>query len=266
MPNDSSEKKKRLSNDSVIKTLIVAISLCLVCSVVVSGAAVILKPIQEYNKELDRKRNILRSAGLLEEGKEIDELFKQIEPKIVDLATGEYVDTLDLTEYDQRRAAKDPSQSIEIPSKRDVAKIKRRAKYARVYLVKAQDRVQKIILPVHGAGLYSTLYAFLALEGDAKTVAGLSFYEQGETPGLGGEIESKRWLAKWPGKKVYDKKNVRRIEVIKGTVDPKDDDAIFQVDGISGATLTSRGVSKLLAYWLGDEGFRPFLLQIGASG
>jgi Na+-transporting NADH:ubiquinone oxidoreductase subunit C len=247
------------SNDSVKKTLIVAFCLCIVCSVIVSTAAVVLKPAQEVNKTLDRKRNILAAAGMLQEGVSVEEQFKQVRARVVDLRTGRFADDVDPAEYDQRKAAKDPALSDRLTAEQDQAKISRREHYAIIYLVEdANGDVDKIILPMHGYGLWSTLYGFLALESDGNTVAGLGFYEHAETPGLGGEVDNPRWKAFWPGKQVYRDGQVE-IGLIKGSVDPGNANAAWQIDGLAGATLTANGVTNLVQFWLGENGFQPFL-------
>jgi Na+-transporting NADH:ubiquinone oxidoreductase subunit C len=254
------------SNDSTGKTLIVAFALCIVCSVIVSAAAVLLKPIQEVNKTLDRKRNILAAAGMLVEGKSVEEQFADVQTRVVDLQTGKFADeAVDLDKYDQRKAAKDPSSSEALSSEDDLAKISRREQYSLVYLVQdSAGDIDKIILPIRGYGLWSTLYGFIALEPDANTIAGLGFYEHGETPGLGGEIDNPRWKAFWPGKQVYRDGDVH-IGLIKGSVDPAADTAPWQVDGLAGATLTARGVTNLVHFWLGENGFEPFLNNLRAG-
>jgi Na+-transporting NADH:ubiquinone oxidoreductase subunit C len=227
--------------------------------VIVSTAAVMLKPAQEANKALDRKRNILAAAGMLEPGVSVEEQFAQIDTRIVDLRTGRFSDDVDPASYDQRAASKDPSLSKALPGDEDPAKILRREHYAMVYLAENADGgIDKIILPVHGYGLWGQLYGFIALESDANTVAGLGFYEHKETPGLGGEVDNPRWKGLWPGKQVYENGEVA-IEVLKGSVDPGSRMAEHQVDGLAGATLTTRGVSNLVQYWLGENGFEPFL-------
>lgn len=260
MSNDNTSKKK--SKDSIGNVLVVAISLCLVCSVLISTAAVVLRPIQERNKVVDRKKNILKAAGLFEEGKAIDELFKKIETKMVELATGEYVDNIDPQKYEVKQALKDPALSAPLEAKKDIAKLRRQEKYGLVYLVKEQEQIKNIILPIRGAGLYSTMYGFLALERNGSTIAGMSFYEQGETPGLGGEIENPRWLVKWQGKQIYDAAGKAKIEVIKGVVDNARPEAVHQVDSIAGATLTSRGVGNLVRFWFSESGYQPLLSRI----
>ena len=249
-----------LPNDSTVKTLIVALLLCLVCSALVSTAAVRLKPLQVANQELDKKLSILEATRLLREGTSPDELFEQlITARVVDLATGHYVESIDPRQYDQYAAAKDPAQSISIPADRDIAQIRRRAKYATVYLHEEDDKIKYFILPIHGSGLWSTMYGFLVLEGDANTVFGILYYDQRETAGLGSEVANPDWQAKWQGKLVYDHSGKPRIEVIKGTVAANDPEAKYRVDGIAGATLTANGVTHMIHYWLGDDGFGPYL-------
>ncbi len=253
------------SNDGIKKTLTVAFLLCVVCSVIVSTAAVVLKPSQEANQSLDRKRNILAAAGMLDENSSVDELFAQVETRVVDLRTGRFTDEVDPESYDQRRAAKDPDYSVALGAGEDPAKILRKEYYALVYLFQdSAGEIDRIVLPVHGYGLWGQLYGFIALENDATTVAGLGFYEHKETPGLGGEVDNPRWKALWPGKRAYRDGEVA-IEVVKGSVIPGSANADYRVDGLAGATLTTRGISNLVQYWLGDNGFAPFLANLKAG-
>ncbi len=246
-----------LPNDSTSKTIFVATALCLLCSVIVSVAAVGLRPAQEANKLLDKRKNIIQIGGLSQPGKSVDELFEGIEARVVNLDTGEYADDMDAGTYDQRKAEKDPTLSDALSD--DPASIKRREKFATVYLVKEGDVVKRVILPVRGYGLWSTLRGFVAIDGDANTIAGLGFYEHAETPGLGGEVDNPNWKAKWPGKLAFNESGDLSIEVIKGSVGSTTPNAEHKVDGLAGATLTSRGVSNLLQFWLGEQGFGPYL-------
>ena len=247
------------SGEGLGRILTVALGLCLVCSVVVSTAAVVLKPAQQANKTLDLKRNILMAAGLLDPVLSVEEQFEQVETRVVSLDEGRFVEGVDPTSFDQREAAKDPAQSRAIPGDADPAKLVRREDRALVYLVRDQQGgLDKIILPIRGYGLWSTLYGFMALQSDGNTVAGLGFYEHGETPGLGGEIDNPNWKAIWPGKQVYQGDQVA-IQVLKGAVPSGSADAQWQVDGLSGATLTTKGVHNLVRYWMGDQGFKPLL-------
>ncbi|CDT26937.1 MULTISPECIES: Na(+)-translocating NADH-quinone reductase subunit C [Vibrio] len=250
------------NNDSIKKTLFVVIALSLVCSIIVSTAAVVLKPKQQANAVLDQQTKILEVAGIELAGN-IPELYAEnIEPRLVDFATGDFVDG-DAAAYDQRKAAKDPAQSIKLSAEDDIAKILRRANTGTVYLVKDGAETSKVIIPVHGNGLWSMMYAFVAVETDGNTVSGITYYEQGETPGLGGEVENPTWRAQFVGKKLFDENHKPAIQVVKGGAPQGSEHG---VDGLSGATLTSVGVQHTFDFWLGDMGFGPFLAKVRDGG
>lgn len=249
--------------ETIGRTLLVAFAVCLVCSVFVSGAAVMLKSSQQANALLDKQRSILRIAGMIDakaNAAEVRRVFgHDIVPRLVDLQTGKFSTAEDPRSFDPLKAAQDPALSEKLPAGEDIASIHRRERYSVAYLVEKDGKIQTLILPVRGYGLWSTLYGFIALKDDLKTVSGFGFYQQAETPGLGGEVDNPRWLAQWPGKQVYDDNGRVDVAVVKGGVPPGSPQAIHQVDAIAGATLTSRGVQHLLQFWLGAEGFGPFL-------
>jgi Na+-transporting NADH:ubiquinone oxidoreductase subunit C len=257
-----------LPNEDPRKIVFVALTLCLVCATIVSAAAVFLRPLQEANAALDRKKNILAAAGLAERGIDIEQRFaERIEIRVVDLETGQFTDQVDPATYDQRAASRDPQSSEALDKSEDVANLGRRARYAPVYLVRNDDdELQQLVIPVHGYGLWSTMYGYLSLRDDLNTVAGITFYEHAETPGLGGEIDNPSWQALWVGKKVYGDDGSPELKVIKGSVNPSAPRAEHQIDGISGSTLTGNGVSNLLTFWLGENGFGPFLERIRETG
>lgn len=251
-------------HDSVLRTLTVALLVCLVCAVVVATAAVMLRPVQEKNKLLDKQMNILAAAGLYEQGMDVPAAFDNIERRFVELESGNYVEMPD--SYEQRKAAKDPAQSVRLDGGIDIASIKRQAKVAEVYLARdEQGALSKIILPIHGYGLWSTLYGFIALQPDADTIAGLGFYEHAETPGLGGEVDNPKWKAIWQGKELFNEQDELAIQVIKGTVDNGASGAEHKVDGLAGATLTTNGVNNLVRFWMGENGFGPYLDKLRAD-
>ncbi|MDO4904740.1 MAG: Na(+)-translocating NADH-quinone reductase subunit C [Lautropia sp.] len=256
--------------ESIGRTLTVALGVCLVCSIVVSSAAVGLKPTQQVNQQLDKQRNILVIAGLAQADAPADEVqrvFKEkIKARVVDLDTGRYSDAQNPDTFDPLLAAKDPAQSKALGTADDIASIKRREKQTVVYLVENDQGLETVILPVRGYGLWSTLYGFMALKQDLKTVAGFGFYQHAETAGLGGEVDNPRWRGLWPGKQVFDQDGKLDITIIKGNVDRSSPRAAHQVDGIAGATLTSNGVNNLLRYWLGPNGFGPYLAQLREEG
>ncbi len=254
------------NNDTIQKTLTVTVLLCLVCAVIVAGSAVLLKPMQEKNKLLAKQGAILEIAGIQVGSKaEIPEKFNAITQKVVDLRTGKYTDAVSAVDYDQRTAAKDPERSVALEGSEDIASIKRRANFATVYLIENNGQVEKVIIPVHGYGLWSTMYGFLALEGDTRTVAGFGFYDQGETPGLGGEVDNPRWKALWPGKKVYDEDFSFQLDFPKTGANRNSPEFDRQIDGLAGATLTTRGVQNLVEFWLSKNGFGPFLANLRAG-
>ena len=257
---------------SVGYNLIFASTVCVVCAVFVSSSAVALKERQDYNANLDKQRNVLVVSGLAEEDErlssdEVERRFANIRQFVIDLETGEEVPDIDPLTFDQRRASVDSSTSRVVP--RNAAQIVRLPNHALVYEVRdAQQQVRLHVLPVEGKGLWSTLYGFIALDASLVTVQGLTFYDHRETPGLGGEVDNPRWKALWPGRRPFDDAFQPDITVIKGRAGSPDDDP-HRVDGLSGATITSRGVTNLIRFWLGDDGFGPYLdrlRQEGATG
>ncbi len=247
---------------SVGYTLLFATLVCIVCAVVVSGSAVQLKERQDVNVLLDKQSNVLEAAGMRMPGEQlppevIEERFATIEAQVIELATGEIRDDVDPATFDQKKAAQDPATSEKAPD--NLARVQRVPNLALVYLVKGDGgEVEKYIFPVEGKGLWSTLRGFIALEADLQTVAGITFYEHKETPGLGGEVDNPGWKSLWPGRKIFGPDGEPEIEVVKGRAGPPAEEP-YKVDGLSGATITSRGVSYLVQFWLGPEGFGPYI-------
>lgn len=261
-----------MSNDGIGNTLRVALGVCVVCSIFVSAAAVKLAATQERNKKLDTIKNILLAGDLYAEGQDVETTFRnKIEPIMIDLETGEPLpdnkfEDLTVNNFDLKEVSKDPEYSRPIDDALDGAHVKRIPKYSVIYQVVKDGKVIKRIFPIYGKGLWSTLYGFMALGQDLNTFEGFTFYEHGETPGLGGEVDNPRWKGSWKGKKAFDDMGNIEIEVLKGTVNPNSSDAIHQVDGLSGATITTRGVNNLVRFWLGENGYGPFLTKVKGDG
>ena len=255
--------------DSAPKTILVAVSLCLFCSMIVAFAAVNLRPLQEANKFQDKQKNILQVAGLYRDGGNISEAFRSFDQKIVDMKTGKFTELFDPKTFDDRAAAIDPELSTILED--DPASIGRRANYTTVYLLKNSDgSLDKVILPISGYGLWSTLYGFIAIEENGNDIFGLQFYEHSETPGLGAEVDNPSWRAQWNGKKIRDEDGALRIQVAKGIGSMAQTDAekfikYHHIDALAGATLTSRGVDNLVKFWMGQAGFAPFLKNLKAG-
>ena len=265
-----SDQDGGFNKDSIGNIIMIAVLVCLGCSIVVSGAAVGLKSVREDNAALDKSKNVLLAAGLsaneIATRQQIQERFAEFEPVLMDLRDKRILSpeeaaaaNIDVASFDQRASSKDPLMSSGLSTAEDIASIKRREHYALGYVLRSGEAIEKWVLPVHGYGLWSILYGFIALEGDANTVAGITFYEHGETAGLGGEVDNPAWKGIWPGKEIYGPDGAVALKVAKAAVDPNGKGAKYQVDGLSGATLTSRGVENMVAYWLGDEGYGPIL-------
>jgi Na+-transporting NADH:ubiquinone oxidoreductase subunit C len=242
---------------------------CVVCALFVSGSAVTLRDLQQRNVLVDRHRNVLSVAGLIEPGEDVSAekvqtLYEEtIRPKVIDLETGEPDPAIDPRTFDQEAAAKDPATSERAPE--NAAKVLRLPDHALVYEVVQHGDVTAIILPIHGMGLWSVMYGYIALAPDLRTIRGITYYEQGETAGLGGEVENPRWKALWKGRKAFDERGNVKIKVAKGPAGPPEEDP-YRVDGLSGATLTSRGVTNMLQFWLGENGFGPYIDRLKDAG
>jgi Na+-transporting NADH:ubiquinone oxidoreductase subunit C len=237
--------------------------LCLVCSAVVSTVAVSLKEKQEINKLLDKRTMVLRVAGLVDAGnkptsEEVNGFFESIETIVVDRKTGAILED-DPTTVDPRKQAKAAGFSSAVSgqlAKR--AAIKSVADKQLIYLIKTEGK-ESVVFPIYGNGLWSTMYGFLCLKPSLDEIVGIIYYEQGETAGLGGEVENPRWLAQWPGKKAIGDGNKLQVEVVKGGLAK---DKTRQVDGISGATITSVAVGHMLKFWFDEDGYGPALDNI----
>lgn len=258
-----------MSADSTKKIIGVALGVCAVCSILVSTAAVTLHNIQEKNKTQERIKNILVAGNLYSDETNMEEVYKEkIRAEIIDIKTGEaipesqYNDELNPNSFDLKIVASDPEYIKPIPANKDIANIKTMPKFMAVYFVENNGEIEQVILPIYGKGLWSTLYGFIALSKDLKTISGFTFYEHGETPGLGGEVDNPRWKQIWKGKKAFDDNWNLKIQVIKGKVDKNSPEAKYEVDGLSGSTLTTRGVDHLVRFWLGKEGYRTFINKL----
>lgn len=245
-------------------TLLFATAICIVCGILVSSFAVSLEELQDENIALDKQKRVLEAVGLLQPGEPIDEAqvaerFEPIEPVLIELASGEAVDG-DTATFDQQRRARDPATSTEAPD--NLAKVKRIPDRALLYEVRGDaGELEMVVLPIEGLGLWGTLYGFLALDADTTTVRGITYYQHKETPGLGGEVDNPTWKDKWPGRKAFDDEGEVRLAVMKGQARSVAEDP-HRVDGLAGATITSNGVTNMLDFWLGENGFEPYLNRI----
>jgi len=203
-----------------------------------------LRDLQDLNVENDMRKNILLSLGFKPGAEtpwtsdDIQKLFEEnIEALVLD-ASGQ-------------RTEKDPK---EIDTEKDL-------EFLPIYLKKIGDEVGGYAIPISGKGLWSTLYGYFAIEPDGRTVKGITFYKHGETPGLGGEVDKAWFQQNFIGKRFVDENDqLLGIHVIKGKVLSDDQEAYHKVDGISGATITGKG----LEYFLKDDlaKYEPFFKQM----
>lgn len=242
-----------------------AAGVAIVCALVVSFAAATLRPYYVANLEAERDAQLKSILDALSHSVG-DIKPENFEARVVELNSGRYTRAVDPAIYDARKAATDPNLNTLIPLDLDLAGIKRRPKFAIVFMTRNLDgAIRVLILPVYGVGYQSTLYGYLALAEDADTVLALRFYEQNDTPGIGARIQDSAWEALWPGKRVRDDDGELRIGVARGRLTGSSSDTDYMVDGISGATRTSLGVHGLLRFWLGDSGFGPYLARVRAG-
>lgn len=250
-------------NDDSVKVFGVTLLVALICAVVVSATSVILKPLQDAHLEAERAARMAamldRLPGMRDLMEEAD--VESLETRIVDLETGTFTSQIDTDSFDVQTAANDPEQSMAIPADVDVARLRRRAIYAPVYLLERDGELLLLVLPISANGYQSTIRAMLALEPDLNTIAALTITEHGETPGLGARVNEPDWLSLWAGKEVANETGQIMISVVRGQATGP-----YEVDGISGATVTSNSVANMLRYWLGDHGFGPFLDHLKAEG
>lgn len=253
---------RALPKDSTPKTLFVAITLCLFCSMIVAAAAVSLRPLQEANKLRDMRVNILQVAGLYDKNRDVNEIFAAFTPKIVDLEAGTFTDRFDTEIFDPVAAARDPQTSIALTD--DPAIISRRGNFARVYLLHDQaGALDRVIVPIYGAGLWGRMYGFIALEEDGNEIYGLQFYQHAETPGLGDKVDAPDWRQSWQGQRLRDEAGALKIAISRSV--PSVEMQPHHIDGLAGATLTARGVDNLVRFWMGEQGFGPFLENLNAG-
>jgi Na+-transporting NADH:ubiquinone oxidoreductase subunit C len=250
------------SKETFGKTVGFVFVVCLVCALLVSFSAVQLKPLQTANKLLDKQTKILEASNLLDfAGDDIVATYNRfVEAKMINLDTGEYIENASKQEidmFDERRNSRDSAKSSK--PENDLAGINRRSNDAVIYLVRnGGGEIETVVLPIVGSGLWDLMYGFVGLEADLNTVKSVIYSDHKETPGLGAEVLNPAWKALWPGKKIYNDAGEVKAKLVKGGA--KADD-IHGVDALSGATLTSNGVTRTLQFWFGKEGYAPFIAK-----
>ena len=202
---------------------------------------------------------------------QVDDLYTRVSEQIIDLRDGSEYTKFDEEEFDLIAVSENPKYSKSFAELRaenadydgpayDFGE-ERRMDIMKVFFVKDPngDEIRQIVLPIYGKGLWGTLYGYMALQNDLNTIAGITFYQHKETPGLGGEVDNPSWKQQWDGVQLYDDDGQPAAYVYKGAAP---DDNVYAVDGLSGATITARGVTNLVQYWASEEGYKPFLRKL----
>jgi len=230
-----------------------------VAAIVVSTSVIFLQPVQQSNQRKSEQALLSNIVSTLPglENVLIESGVDSLSTRWVQLDTGEISASPPEPDYDADTASTDPLWSIEIPKADDIAGIARRSLVLPVHLLEKQNRLELVVLPVYGTGYQSTIRAWLALSGDVQTVVSLSIVDQAETPGLGARIVEPDWLAQWAERSLYNTDGELVLRVSAGPAVSEN-----EIDGISGATRTGNGINNLMQYWLGDQGFGPFLQNI----
>lgn len=233
--------------ESVLRTMLVAVGVALVCSAMVTSAVHFLRPIQAAYGALERNRAIALAAGVIDADAgdaEVVTAFLDLEAVVLDTTGGGIAADLDGHSYDHWAEAGEGGP-----------------RFVPVYLAGKQGAPGLLVVPVDGKGMWSTLYGYLALEADLNTVHRLVIHGHGETPGIGDRIQSPEWLAQWAGKRLRDDAGRLRIQVSADATVADE----HRVDVITGATITSQAVGRMVRQRLGPEGYQAALLELAGS-
>lgn len=263
---DRLEPSAPARDESTTRALLVVFVVALTCATLVSATALWLEPAREAHRVAEREAFL---RGLVESVPGMSELLGestgQLEARVLDFATGEDAPADAAT---IAAVAAEGEGAVAIPKALDLARIGRRPTRAVVYLLERQGVPTLIVLPLSGRGYGGVMRGYLALEGDADLVVALTIVEHEETPGFGARVTEPAWLEQWRGKRLRGDEGELLLRVARGQVEAGSAAARHEVDAITGATRTSRAVTKMLHYWLGEHGFGPFLdrLRAGRGG
>ena len=220
-------------------TLIFTSCVTIVLGIIIATTADNLRERQEINEELDIKKNILYALGYKQN---IDNPWTN---KIVESL---YNNSINEVYIDRKGTVYKKQEDIE-------------KNPLKIYQRMDNGLITGYAIPIEGKGLWGTMYGYFAIEPDAVTVKGITFYRHKETPGLGGEVDKDWFKNNFIGKRLVDNDGkLVSIEVIKGFVSEKDPEAYRKVDGISGATITGKGVTNFLKKDL--DKYEPYFKKI----
>lgn len=242
-----------LPNESRAKTVVVAFLVSAICALMVSGATVLLRPIQAANRAAEQQARIeALVAGIPGMADLLAQAGGSLSTVVIDLDRG--AAAREVTPQTLDAALEDNANWRQLAPGEDLAGIGRRPDYSQVFLLRQDDRVSLVLLPMYAQGYNDVIQAMLALHGDMTTVAGFAVLGQSETPGLGGRIEEPSWLSRFAGRRVADASGDVRFAVARGPASTE-----YEVDGITGATRTGNAVTGMIRFWTGPLGYGPFL-------
>ena len=228
---------KKFSNTYIF---VFSSSMVILVAAILSSAAMLLQPIQKRNIEVEKKKNILSSIDIVSDATTAEELYdKYIEESFVVDSKGGVVEELIAFEVDLKKEIRKPLEERALP----------------IFIGRSDDGMQKYIIPVEGKGLWGPIYGYVSLTDDLTTIFGTNFDHDGETPGLGAEINTEWFQEQFKGKKIFNEDgNFISIIVTRGKADPE---SINEVDGVSGGTITSKALEAMLLDCL--SGYETYL-------
>lgn len=245
-----------LPNESRAKTLFVAFAVSAVCALLVSGATVLLRPIQTANRAAEAQARIEALVrGIPGMAPVLEQSGGTLSTVVIDLDEGAAAG--DVTPGTLDAALSEASNWTPLDRGEDLAGLGRRPDYAQIYLLRDGEDVSVVLLPISGAGYNGRIDAVLALRGDMNTIAGMAVTRHSETPGLGARIEEPAWLDDFPGTETRGPDGNLRFAVARGEAA-----SVYEVDGITGATRTSDAITRMVRFWLGPQGYGPLLAAI----
>ena len=245
-----------VASESVPRTLLIAVAVALFCSAMVSTAVYVLRPIQGAYALLERNRTIVMVAGAFDAESEpadaeVVSAFLELDARVLDLDSMRFVPTLNAHGFDHWQESVEEPVDVEAQGAQE-------SRWVPVYFTGQTGDRAHLVVPVHGQGMWSTIYGYVALADDLNTVVAVRFHRHGETPGIGDRIQDSGWQGLWRGKEIYDAEGMQHIRVAAaGAADPS-----HRVDVISGASITSEAVGRFVNEWFGEAGYGPWLAAL----
>lgn len=235
---------------SNLYVLLYAAAITVFCGGLLAFASITLKDKQDANIALEQKKNILSSVITLEEGVNVNELYnKKVKSFVIDyegnVKEGMTPDQV-VVAAEYKKAPKDRLLPVyEFRSETD------------------PNKVEYAVMPVYGYGLWNNIWGFVAVKSDFNTIQGVKFQHAGETPGLGARIESEEIQERYKEKAIFENGALVSVRMQKGEGHDYSGDK-HKVDGMSGATLTGKGVNNMLADYLAC--YEKYLKKNSAQG